>query len=230
MIRSSVPVFDEALCAAQSYGVALLYNASKGFAAISPLNATIFGASVALIEKIAYQFSGRYVPGSSALLGPIPIGSKNIVSHGLAVYTTLKIMRAAGLILNIPQAVTVLGLTCAAVLGISIILAPFKTITLKQHIESAIFANKVFKIEHANKIFSIRIICNPEGKQVSFSPGNFGKMTCQDPYILFCDENIPYLLQQRISQQLNGNKNFSIFSSKINGVNPINYSANPAIS
>ncbi len=119
MIRSSSLGIDETFCAIQGYAGACAINAIRGVKVFAPLNAAVCFGGVALIEKLIYQVSRRIIPGSTAFLGPIPIGTKNVVSHGLAIYTTLKIMELAGLILNVPQVVTIIGLTCAAALVVS---------------------------------------------------------------------------------------------------------------
>ncbi|MDP1834415.1 MAG: hypothetical protein Q8K75_00670 [Chlamydiales bacterium] len=114
MIRSSVPGLDEAFVAIQGYAGACVVNAVRGVTVFTPFNAGVCFAGVAFIEKLVYQVSSRVIPGSTGFLGPIPIGAKNIVSYGMALYTTLSIMQLTGLISTIPAAVTIIGGTCAA--------------------------------------------------------------------------------------------------------------------
>ncbi len=122
LIRSSVPVVDEALCAMQGALGAVAIHAMRGAAVCSPVNAAICFAGVALLEKLAFHLGVKHVvPGSSETLGPIPIGLKKIVSTGLAVSGTLQAMKIAGLIASVPQAVVILGGTCAAVFAIALI-------------------------------------------------------------------------------------------------------------
>ncbi|KIC73568.1 hypothetical protein DB41_JG00080 [Neochlamydia sp. TUME1] len=116
--RSSYPILDEAFCAIQGFAGAHLVNAIKGAKILNPATAAICFAGIALTEKAIYKLSKRIVPGSTGFLGPIPSGAKNIVSYGLATYTTFKIMELAGLILSIPKGIVVIGAYCSAALVI----------------------------------------------------------------------------------------------------------------
>ncbi|KIC75262.1 hypothetical protein DB42_AK00620 [Neochlamydia sp. EPS4] len=118
MIRSSYPILDEAFCAIQGFAGAHLVNAIKGAKILNPSTAAICFAGIALTEKVVYELSKRVIPGSTILLGPIPIRAKNIVSYSLATYTTFKIMKLAGLILAIPKGIVVISAVCSVALVI----------------------------------------------------------------------------------------------------------------
>ncbi len=116
MIRISYPILDEACCAIQGFAGAHLVNAIRGAQIFNPVNAAICFAGIALTEKVIYELSNRVIPGSTGFLGPIPIGTKNIVSYGVATYTTFKIMQLVGLIFVVPKAILVIGSVCSGAL------------------------------------------------------------------------------------------------------------------
>lgn len=235
MIRSSYLGLDETLCAIQGYAGACVINAVRGINSVSPTNGAICLGGIALLEKLTYQISRRIIPGPTALLGPIPIGTKNIVSHGLAIYTTFKLMALAGLILDVPCAVTVIGVACAVSCAAGLAFIGIKSLTqkmlksfderLQDHLNFSSFANAVFQFKEEKRVYNIRVICNPEKKEVVFRPGSQGTLCCSDPYILACNENIPNELLTRYF----ADRTFSVFSVKINDANPLDYTANPTL-
>ncbi len=230
IIRSSVFGIDEMFCAIQGYTGACIINAIRGTSVFAPISAAVFFGGVTLIEKLFYQLSKNIIPGLTGFWGPIPIGTKNIVSHGLAIYTTLKIMELVGLILNVPQAVTIIGLSCAAALVVSgfkaLVEYKMKTFDerLQDHLNSNFFSNEVFCFRHENKDYNIRVICNPKKKTVVFQPKGFGKISCNDAYILACNDSIPKAFSERFELLF---KNHSTFSARINCAYPLDYTAYP---
>ncbi|MBS4170657.1 hypothetical protein [Neochlamydia sp. AcF95] len=130
MIRSSYPIFDEVFCAIQGFAGAHLVNVIKGAKILNPTTAAICFAGIALTEKVVYELSKRIIPGPTVFLGPLPLGAKNIVSYSLAIYTTFKIMKLAGLILAIPKGIVVIGAVCSVALVISGTAAIIKTASL----------------------------------------------------------------------------------------------------
>lgn len=116
MIRGPCIGIDEAFCAVQGFVGACLVNVYNFRIVCVPYNAAVCLAGVAFTEKLVYQVSCRVIPGFTASFGPIPIGTKNIISYGVATFTTFKIMQIAGLIFTIPKAVTIIGITCTAIL------------------------------------------------------------------------------------------------------------------
>lgn len=232
MLRSPVLGIDETLCAIQGYAGAYAINAIRGVTVFAPLNAAVCFGGVAFIEKLIYQVSRRIIPGFTASLGPIPIGTKNIVSHGLAIYTTLKIMEVAGLILNVPQEVTIIGLTCAAALVVSgisgikaLIQYNLKSFDehLQDHLNSKIFSNVIFCFKHENKNYNIRVICNPEKIEVVFKPNGSGNISCKDTYILACNDTIP----EEFFTKFPLAKKPRVFETTINSVYPLDYTDDP---
>lgn len=233
MIRSSFLGLDEGFCAIQGYAAARAINAMQGLTVFTPLNAAVCFGGVAFIEKLIYQLSRCIIPGPTTFLGPIPIGTKNIVSYGLAIYTTLKIMELAGLILNVPQFVTVIGLICAGGLVVCGIKAQIQHILksfderLEDHINSKIFSSAVFCFKHENKNYDIRVICNPEKKTVIFQPNGMGKISCNNYFILACNDAIP---EEFITKFESLSEKPSVFSAKINSAYPFDYTAHPTFS
>ena len=233
MIRSSTYVLDEAFCAIQGYAGAYAINTLQGTKVFSPLNAAVCFAGAAFTEKLIYRLSRKIIPGSTASLGPIPIGTKNVVSHGLAIYLTLKVMQVAGLILNVPRALTIIGLGCAAALAVYGIkrMIPPKSISahdhLHNHLQSKTFANGVFYFDHENKRFYIRVICNPEKKDVDFKINDSKTIACQGAvYILACNETIPEAFFQKfqpLAQAL-------VWTRKMFDMDPLDYTFDPKIS
>ncbi len=116
MIRNPYIGIDEAYCAVQGFVGACLVNVYKFRYVCVPYNAAVCLAGIAFVEKLVHQVSCRVIPGFSASFGPIPFGTQNIVSYGVATFVTFKIMQIAGLIFSIPEAVTVTGLACTAIL------------------------------------------------------------------------------------------------------------------
>lgn len=228
MIRSSMPGLDETFCAIQGFAAACAINTIRGMTVYSPYNAAVCFAGVALIEKLTHEISKRTIPGSTAFLGPIPCGTQNVVSYGFAIYTTLKIMKLAGLILNIPQAVTIIGLTCASALALSLVrqISKSSSITLKTQLESKVFANVLYTLKHENKNYIIRVIWNPEQRRIIFFGNGIVLLNSSDSCILACNENIPKALLEGF-EELAGKP--TVLSAKINGINPLDYTAKPII-
>jgi hypothetical protein len=228
MIRISVLGVDETFCAMQGYASAFIINAIRGVTVFTPLHAAICFGGVAFTEKLVYEVSKRVIPGYSASLGPIPIGTKNIVSHGVAIYTTLKIMQLAGLILNIPQAITIAGLTCIGALVLGSLKYYSKTFEerLDEHLSSKDFSNQVFTFKDGNQEYRVRIICNPNRKKVKFTPNGQGSIQCTSAFILACKDKIPETLIENC-KSINGS--ISIFTARMNDRDPIDYTAKPVI-
>lgn len=225
MIRSSIIILDEAMCAAQGYLAAVGLNQFAG-TQYNPQTAAIGYAGVALLDRLIYQISSRVIPGTTGFLGPIPIGSKNIVSYGLALFTTAKVMEAAGLILSVPRAVSLLGLVSGIALVAGALFQAVRQVPLKEHLASKSFANRIYVLPDGDKELKIRIICNPEEKTITFSPGGSGKVSSSNKYILFSNNNI----SKACLQALNLGDSVSVITSKINNVLPLDYSANLTVS
>lgn len=224
MIRSSTIVLDEVLCAAQGYVAAECYNYFAG-TQYDPATFALGCAAFAAIEKIIYQISARVIPGTTGFIGPIPIGSKNIVSYGLALYTTVKVMQLAGLILNVPVAISVIGAASALALAAGAVYQAVKPVPLEEHLKSSSFANRVYSLDHEGKTYKIRIVCNPDKKVVAFSPGGAGKMSSMDDYFLFCNNSIP----KGLIDKLDLGDSVSIFTANINNTDPLDYGAYAAL-
>ena len=229
MIRSSYLGTDEAFCAIQGFVGATLVNASKGLVVYSPLNAAVGLAGFAFVEKLVSKVSDQVVPGFSAFFGPIPIGTKNVVSYGVATLTTFKIMQIAGLILSVPQAVTTFGLACLSLLAIGCIKKAieytFKPIDIEAHLKSTSFANQMIHFEHENEMYDIRLICNPERKTITFSPAGMGKISCKDTYVLASNNAIPEAFLDKYESL----KGASVFTAKINSALALDYTNSPSI-
>lgn len=227
MFRSSVIGFDETLCAIQGYAGAYALNVNK------PINGAICFAGIAFIEKLVYKISKDVIPGPTIVLGPFPLGPKHLVSYGLATYTTVKVMQLAGLILIVPKIITIVGLTCITALALGIIkvlaqpsLKPLDE-QVRDHLNSRVFANRVFTIPHPNetshKTYEIRFICNPEEKKVTFEAGN-GKMSSSCRYIFASNDSIPEIILNKYNFI-----QYSTYTTEINGVQPLSYTANPSL-
>ena len=81
MIRSSTFGYDELYCAIQGSLGAFIFNKTQTKKVIKPLNAAIFTASFAFLEKVIHKIAAnRLVPGTTAYFGPFPVGTKNLVS------------------------------------------------------------------------------------------------------------------------------------------------------
>ena len=234
LIRSSQIFLDAALCSSQGYLGALLVNGPKTYKNTSSFNAALALGSIAMIEKMVYVASKRFVPGPTILIGPVPLGTKNLVSYGLATYLTLKTMQLAGLISHLPFGITALGLASAAALAVGGIKAVLqstpKTLEerLKEHTLSTKYANKVFSIKGETKTYQVRIICNPQQKKVTFRPGGMGTVSSSDPYLIGANENLPEELSQMI-EAFFGGKACSTLTMVINSTSPLDYMASPSI-
>lgn len=234
VVRSSSIAMDTVLCGIQGYAGAFVLNAVRGDAVISPLHGAVCLGGVALIERLFYEITSRYVPGSTGFLGPIPIGFKNIVSYGLAIYTMLKVMQVAGLILSVPLAVQIIGLGCAIALGAGFVWNMVNSGAeeeigssleeLKKHLASPVFANRVFRIEDpkTKRVHEFRVICNPEEKEVCFSLRGGGTISSSDSHIVASNEDISDFSKF----QINGH---SFFGVRMNGQMPLDYTANPQL-
>jgi|GEM_PF-2949992 len=229
MIRSSYIGFDEAFCAVQGFVGACLINAYKIRVVCVPYNAAVGLAGFAFVEKLVHQVSSRVIPGFSAYLGPIPIGTKNIVSYGVATLVTFKIMQIAGLILTIPEAVTTFGLACSALLALGcfkkVIDYGFTPVDIEAHLNSQSFANQIIQFEHENEKHDIRVICNPERKAVTFCSAGVGRISCKGAYILASNSTIPQAFFDRY-ESLEG---ASVFSAIINSALPLDYTKSPTV-
>ena len=230
MIRSSTYVLDEAFCAIQGYAGAYAINTIQGTKVFSPLNAAVCFAGAAITEKLIDRLSRQIIPSSTTFLGPIPIDTQSAVAHGLAIYLTLKVMQIAGLILNVPRALTIIGLGCAAALvayGIKSMMPP-KSISahdhLHNHLQSKTFANGVFYFDHENKRFYIRVICNPEKKEVAFKINDSKTIACA-VYILACNETIPEAFYAKFPLLAKAYP----CSKRMYDIDPLNYTSDPKV-
>ena len=234
LIRSSQIFLDAALCSAQGYLGALLVNGTKTYKCASSFNVALALGSIAIIEKLVYLASKRFIPGPTILLGPIPLGTKNIVSYGLATYLTLRTMQLARLISRVPSVITALGLASTIALAVgglkAVLQSTPKTLEerLKEHTLSTKYANKVFSIKGETKTYQVRIICNPEQKEVTFRPGGMGTVSSTDPYLIGANENLPEELSQMIKAFFDG-KACTTLSMVINSTSPLDYMASPSI-
>lgn len=225
MIRSSTIILDEALCAAQGYLAAVGLNKYAG-TQYNPQTVAIGAAGVAFLDKLIYQISSKVIPGPYATIGPIPVGPKNFVSFGLALYTTAKVMQVAGLILAVPKAISSLGLACGIALAAGALYTSLQKPSLEEHIASTSFANRVYDFKDGDQEHKVRIVCNPEGKKITWSPGGMGKMSSSDHYILFANTSIP----DSVKDQLKLEGSVGVFTGKINGAFALDYSAKVNIS
>jgi len=226
LVRSSNPILDGVFCGAQGAIVA-------GMIGLSPLNGAYCLSGISLTERIFSRVSQNFVPGSASWLGPIPVGLKNIVSYSLATLTTMKVMQVAGLIFSVPFGVQIMGVVSALILVGSCLRTVIENSQkpleqqLQEHIKSGVYANRVFSFQDGEDTHQVRIIVNPEEKELRFSPGGMGTISCKDRFCIAYNPPLPKGVLDQIGNLLKDS--FSSFGMSINSTSPLSYTANPTL-
>ena len=228
-VRSSNVILDGVLCGAQGAIVA-------GMIGLNPLNGASCLSGVDLIERVFARATQKFVPGSVSWLGPIPVGLKNIVSYSLATLTTMKVMQLAGLISSIPFGVQIMGAISALVLVgsyLRVVVANFQKPLkqqLQEHVDSPVYANKVFSFTDEGKTYKVRIIVNPEKKTLRFHREGMTSLDCTACFMIACHQPLSQVISQQISYLLGGASYWRCAMPKKDGSpDPFSYTASPEV-
>lgn len=200
-VRSSTPILDEALCGAQGATYAFAANAVSHSHVISPLNAGIFFASLAAVEKVVYRLTESLPLGKTIFFGPIPLGPRNLITYSAAALIAAKCMELLGLIAATPLGITVVGAIAFAAISIAavarlILGTPSPEDQLKEIIASNSYENRVIGFEHEGKTYPIRIVSDPN-KNISA-----GGITINFRYLIVAKGNAPTPLLEHIRSLL----------------------------
>ena len=194
LVRSSNLIINTALLGIQGY-----------LAGYYPLNSARFWVSFSLIENLLYKhLTSHFIPEPPITLGPISLGAKDLVSYGLAMSATYRIMKLAGYILNIPRSANIIGLLSGVALAAGVTHTVIKDYSksldeqLQEHIQSSTFQNRIFSLQDNGKTYRMRIISNPEAKELIFR-ANEGDIPCRDRHIIVTSQDFSSSIYDKLT-------------------------------
>lgn len=224
MIKSAGWVLSSGLV---GYAGIELLNRVQGKKNAEPFVGMLYLGGCVLAEKLFYRMTREYISANPREL----ISQKKMISFGLAIFTTEKVMQAAGWVLP-NRGVTLWGVASGAILAGYFIKAQIDEYKkpLRQRLEdlnnSTVFSNKIYTFDLSGQNYDIRIIRNPAQKEVSFQPSGIGNVSSCDPVIVACNVPIPEPIKDLLITVFGC---YALFTIEMNNTLPLVYTASPKV-